>query len=462
MSRQNLLAAMSRSVRARVWDTPLVSISGWRRVIIRSVRILHMVIRELVGGDLSLRAGSLVFTTVLALVPLLAVSFSVLKGFGVHNRMDGLLFNLISPLGEQGEEFALRIIEAVDRVEVRVLGTLGLVVLFITVLSLVYKAESSLNHIWRVRRTRGLVQRFSGYLSVILVGPLLVVAAMGTEIVQRIAASRPFGADPALLSQLVPHLLLLGAFTFAYQIIPNTRVKPRSALLGGLVAVGLWTLAGWGFASFVVNPATSSYAALYSGFAIVFFFILWLYVAWLIVLVGGTVAFYDQHPEYLGRMPHELHISNTTRERIALGLLVRVGRAHLAGEPPPPAHGLAREMALPAVIMDETVSDLLRAGFLVETEGHAGLIPARDVGHVRLADVMRGIRTVRRRRSLTVRRLPDEPEAAAVMKELDAAAARVLGERTLESLILAGQQHGPDRHAKSVTDLSPGRHLGGG
>jgi len=146
-----------------------------------------ILVRDLVDGQLTLRAMSLVYTTLLSIVPLLALSFSVLKAFGVHNQIQPMLLRFLEPLGENGAEIAHNIIEFIQRMNVGVLGAVGLVLLLYTAISLMQKIEESLNYIWHVHRPRPLADRFSRYLSVLLVGPILVFSALGiTATVMRI------------------------------------------------------------------------------------------------------------------------------------------------------------------------------------------------------------------------------------------------------------------------------------
>ena len=430
-------------VRTYVWGEPLHQLQGWRYVLLRLLRTLHMVVREISSGGLPQRSASLVFTTILSLVPLLAVSFSVMKGFDVHYRLEAVLFNLMSPLGPQGQEFALRIVAFVDNVKVGVLGGVGLVILIFTVLSLLHKVEAALNHSWRVRQTRGFTARFSGYLSVLLVGPLLVITAlgiigtvMGTEFVQSLQTMEPVGIVVGWIPRLMPYLLIIAAFSVVYLLMPNTEVHLRSALVGGVVAGALWASAGWGFASFVVNSPESNYTAIYSSFAIVFFFMLWLYVAWAILLIGGTVAFYYQHPQYLGVMPGELSASNRLRERIALAVLIRVARAHVAGDSPPDETHLSTSLALPALLVEDVVDTLIDGGFVARVSApFSGLVPARAVQSIALVDVLGVIRSAFEHAELTPGELWGEPAAEALMQELEHSASDVLADRTLADLL---------------------------
>lgn len=443
------------SIAAAVWGASLASLPRGKRGTVKALRMVHMLFRELSEGTLTLRAASLVFTTLLSLVPLLAVTFSLLKAFGVHNKMEQVLFRLLDPLGPRGAEIATRIVEFVDQVKVGVLGSVGLAILFLTVLSLVQKVESALNTTWRVRQSRSFPHRFSRYLSVLLVGPILVFSAIGligtimtSPLVQWLGSIEPFGSLLALLPNLVPYALMIAAFTFVYVFIPNTRVHTTSALVGGTVAGVLWATAGWAFAAFVVSSPSSNYTAIYSSFAIVFFFMLWLYVAWLILLVGGTVAFYHQHPEYLGVMPGELHASNRLRERIALAAMVRIGADHLDGRPPEDELALAGKMRLPVALLQDTLGELLDEGFVVLVEQPTrGYLPARDMDRIRVADILISARSAREHRELLPDDLPAEPAVEALMRDLEQGATQVIGDRTLRDLVTEGRDKDPDTEA---------------
>jgi len=453
----DVVDSIRSAIAGLVWGASLAALPPGRRALVKTLRIAHMLAREIAEGTLTLRAASLVFTTLLSLVPLLAVSFSLLRAFGVRDRLEHVLFGFLEPLGERGREIGWRIVGFVDQVNVGMLGGVGLLILLFTVMSLLQKVEAALNASWRVHEPRSFVQRFSGYLSVLLVGPLLVFGAvgligttLGTPLVRTLAEVEPFGTVLAALAQLVPYALTIAAFSFVYALMPNTRVRTSSALVGGAVAGVLWASAGWAFASFVVN-SPSSYAAIYSSFAIVFFFMLWLYVAWLILLVGGTVAFYHQHPEYLGVMPGELAASNRLRERLALAVMVRIGRSHHDAAPPPDVESMTTALGVPAALLRETLDALMAAGFVARAEAPArGYLPARDTGMIRLHEILRAVRGAHEHRALVSERLPGEPEVDALMDELEQGAAAVLGERSLRDVVAGAA---PGRGAQPAVAL---------
>jgi len=174
--------AIQNKITERLWETKQHEQNWFQAHLTQALRIFYGTARDLSGGLPSLRSMGLVYTTLLSLVPLLAVSFSVLKGFGAHNQLEPALINLLEPLGEKGRQVSQQIISFVDNMQVGILGSLGLLFLIITVLSLVKKIESAFNFTWRINITRNIFQRFSNYLSVILIGPLLLFTAVGITV----------------------------------------------------------------------------------------------------------------------------------------------------------------------------------------------------------------------------------------------------------------------------------------
>ncbi len=387
--------AIKRKLQHWLWEVDLSQLPHYQAALIRAARIAVAVGRDIANGDLSLRATSLVYTTLLSLVPLLALSFAMFKAFGMHSALEPALVALLEPLGDQGAELAGQLVHFVENVRVGVLSSLGLVMLMFTVVSLLQKIEGAFNAIWHVSSLRPLVQRVTGYLSTVLLGPLLVFTAMGltasvmsSSLVQQLLAMEPFGSLFYLFSKLLPYLLVITAFTFVYIIIPNTRVRPRSALAGAVVAGVLWNLAGWGFAAFVVS--STKYTAIYSSFAIVILFLIWLYVSWLILLLGASIAFYHQHPAL--RQQAAGGLGTRAREALALEIMRRVACAYAEQGPRWSLDELAGDLQLPQALIGGVVETLLEAGLLVCTDDEPGrLLPGRDPAHIDLKQIVDAI-----------------------------------------------------------------------
>ncbi|PSQ93607.1 MAG: ribonuclease BN, partial [Proteobacteria bacterium SW_6_67_9] len=234
------LDKLQQQARRLIWTDPPADAPRWHRLLVQTARMAYAVGNDLASGALTLRAMSLVFTSLLAFVPLLAVSVSVLKGFGAHNRIEPILAGFLAPLGPHADPITQQIVGFVDNVEVAVLGILGVGLLLYTAVSLVRKVEAACNYTWNVYRRRTLVRQFTDYLSVIVIGPVLIFMALGimaslrsSAVVQGLMGIEPFGSLLRLVAALMPYLLVIAAFTFFYLILPNTRVRLSAALLGG-------------------------------------------------------------------------------------------------------------------------------------------------------------------------------------------------------------------------------------
>jgi membrane protein len=362
-----------------------------------SAQAFLAVMREVKQGGLDYRAMSLVYTSLLALVPLLAVSFSVMKAFGGESQLEPLLLELLAPLGDNAEAVAGRILDSVKKLRVGLLGFLGFAFLFYTSVSLLEKIEESFNHIWRTKTSRSLLRRFSDYLSFTLVGPLLLVSVFGglSGLVESGPRTRVWRGlfEPVLHSAhvLLPYVFVIAAFTFLYCYVPNAKVSGRAALAGGVAAGLAWKAAGWAFSGFIAG--STQYHAVYSSFAILVLFMIWLYVSWLIVLLGVQVSFYCQHPRYLRLRSTHLRLAPRSFERVGLSLMWLVGCRFIEGGPAWTAETLADTLDLPEDCVNELLDVLRESGLLMPVGAdEPGFVPARDLAAISMAELLCALR----------------------------------------------------------------------
>jgi membrane protein len=414
-----------RAAERRLWGSPPDALAPLPARLVRLVQLGYVLARDLASGTLNLHAMSLVYTTLLSMVPLLALSFSVLKAFGVHNQIEPLLANLLAPLGPEGVELTRHVIGFIGHMNVGVLGSLGLALLLYTAVSLMQKIEESFNFIWHVTAARSMSDRFSRYLSVLLVGPILVFAALGitaavvnSTTVRDVLAIEPLGRLYVAAGKLAPYLLVIGAFTFLYVFIPNTRVRVGPAFVAGLVAGVLWQTAGWVFAAFVAS--STHYAAIYSGFAILVLFLIWVYVSWLILLFGAAVAFYLQNPAYVVALPGEPRLSNRMRERLALAVMSLVAGRYLVGGPPWTLQQLTERLRVPMYAVEVVLDTLARGGVLARSASDPpAYLPTRDLGRVSVAQLLTLVRAAGEDRFLSPDALPVPDEVAGVIARVE-------------------------------------------
>lgn len=426
----------------RVLDGELDDVTRAKRWLHGALKIVVMVWQDFFQNLVKLQAMALAFKTLLSLAPLLAVLFSILKAFGVHNRMEPALAEALAPLGDKGREITNYLIGFVDKMSAGALGTIGLVTLFITVLSLMGSIEEAFNRIWRVRSPRTLARKFSDYLSAILVGPVLVFAAVtitatlqNNTIVRALSSLETLGQALLFVLQLVPYLTLWGAFTFVYIFIPNTRVRIRSAVIGGLVAAVLWQSVGWGFAKFVAS--STQYYAIYSSFAILLLFLIWLHIGWVIVLLGAQVAYSHQHIYFFQGDRQLLAQSPAGREKLALHTLHLVGRNFYYGLDPMTVTDLSTHLQIPAGIVKEFLDMFADNRLVLPVNDGETYVLGRDPETIGIKDILDCVRNAGKKTKAPEDRSPEEDEIDELLASVDLSVTKVLEGKSLQSLILS-------------------------
>ena len=430
------LSRIQRYLERDLWTIEASPGRSLRRTAIGVVRLVVVLVRALTDRQLNLEATALVYRTLLSIVPLLAVAFSVLKAFGAQYRIEAVVARMLAPLGASGAEITTHVVSFVDNLKVSVLGAIGFVALFYTALSVIERVESALNDIWHVRRPRSLARKFSDYLSILLVGPVLVFAAFAIMasalnywLVQRVLAATHLTEAAVFATRHgAPFLLLVAAFTLLYRLLPYTRVSLQSALVGGVTAALLWHVAGFWFAVFVAG--STSYTAIYSGFAVFFISLIWLQLAWLVVLTGGQVAYVHQHP--ISYVVVRGRPSLLLRERIGLGALVEITRQYLGAGGPARPVDLARTLDAPLAVLEDLIEDFVASGLLVHTAEPDGVMLARAPDHVTVVEVLGTIREPPSARAVQPPAVPTP--VTATLRRRDDAVRDALGGLSLRTL----------------------------
>jgi membrane protein len=359
-------------------------------------RWVFLVISGVFENQCLIRASALTFTTILSIVPFLAVAFSISKGFGIQNTefVRGLLLRIT---GERAE-IVEKILTYIANTNVKTLGWLGVVTLLATVFSMVGTVEKAFNTIWGVRRGRTAWRKFTDFFSVILVCPLIIVLSASftvslkkSELVRELLSVSAIGSLEGLVLQLVPLFLIWLAFTFAYAFIPNTKVHLSSAATGGLLAGILWQSAQWAYINWQIG--VGKYNAIYGSFAQLPLLLIWLYISWVIVLLGAEMCHARQDlnafttRRFLGRAGSE------ERQKVALLMMLAVTRRFLDGLPAYAAEDVARRLAVPPELVCELFGQLSEAGLtvLAENENQRAVALANNPGTIRVWDVLRAV-----------------------------------------------------------------------
>jgi membrane protein len=409
--------------------------------VLRVVRYPAALIRDWLHGEISTRAMSLAYTTLLSIVPLMVFSFSILKGLGARGDLKFILDQFFAPLGTASAQLTESVTQFVQNMRADLLGTIGLAFLVYTVITTIQKVEASFNFLWHVDRPRSFGRRFTEYLSVMVLGPILLAVVLGllasaerSPFARWLSGIQPLAWLLGGAGKVLPYLIVTIIFTFMYSFIPNTKVQLRAALIGGVASGIMWALVGRAFTAFIVY--SSSLVAVYTGFAIVLTTLIWVYLSWLILLIGAQLAFYLQFPQYLRHGQTTFELTGRDRELVAFSVMYLIGRDYAAGSASWTAHALAAELDMPSIALAPVLHCLEENELILATEREK-FVPGKDIAAIRLAEIFRVVRALHSGRlAITIRSIGP---AVALLSEVESATEKPLGDRSLKDFITAAK-----------------------
>jgi membrane protein len=427
------------------------------RSLARIARYPYAVIRDLAAGEINMRATALVFTTVLSLVPLLAFSFIVIRQLGGHGGRDlqPIVMEFFRPVGADADHLTREVLQFAGRLRRGVVGTVGIALLAWSLIGTIQKVEDSFNYVWRVPRPRSLGRRIGEFLSLLVIGPVLLGGFIALSHTALVAGPVQLATTLPLVKRLVslglhgaPYVMVTLLFTLLYMIIPNTRVRLSAALVGAVVAGVLWAAVGSLFTRFV--EYSSHLTLVYAGFAAVIGVLMWTYFGWLMLLSGAQLSFYVQNPGYLRFGLRALHLSAAELEQLALTITFLVAHSAASGRPRYVVDGLANDLGVTGLALAPLLQSLERARVL--RVAHGRLVLARDPGHLNIIDIVEAARHLHSGKPLS--RALAIPAVSQIVARADAARRAGVAGITLLDILQTGRAdltHGPTgEHAAPV------------
>lgn len=425
-----------------------------KRYAVKYLQILVMVIRNFWEDQCLLRASALSFTTILSFVPFFALAFSILKGFGVQNKVEPLI---LGQLAGGYQDILNKIITYINNTNMTSVGAIGLATLMMTVISLLGSIEEAFNVIWGVPETRSLYRKFSDYLSVVVSAPLLLLAATSITttlrsqgLVKWLIETNYVGEVLLFLFNLIPYISIWIALVFLYTFVPNTHVRFKSALIGGVLAGTIWQVVQWGYITFQFGVA--KYNAIYGTIALVPIFMFWIYTSWLIVLFGVEIVCAHQNIRTFRQELHSPSLSHGHRELLALSILRIITASFDKGEQGWTVERLAEKLNVPVRLTREILVQLTEAGYVAPTAGEEHTyLPAREPATIEIHDVLAKIRSGGGRTSL-LRISLEETVLQGLLARLDRATGEALQGMTLRDLAGNGPMAAATREEPKAGD----------
>ncbi len=346
-------------------------------------------------------ASSLSYTTVLSFVPFLAVAFSITKGLGMYNGPK--VRELLLEVAAGRQEVVDGILEYIGNTNVQALGVIGTALLLLTAVSLIGTIESAFNAIWKVKKKRAFLTKFTNYLTLIFVCPVLVFTAMSATATAESNAAVQWMLSISIVSHIyafilgvLPYIVVWAAFFLVYKFLPNTSVRNINAAVGAVTAGSLWQITQWYYIKYQVGVA--KYNAIYGGFSQIPILLFWLYISWVIVLLGAQIAHATQ---YYGQYLKELAAQNLSahdKEKLTLLILLVLAKCMEERLPPESAERIARRFRAPVKLVKAILGVLCEmsvAAAVVDGERAPAYLPATPPDILRLDEVLDAVNACR-------------------------------------------------------------------
>ena len=338
---------------------------------VRQGRILFIAVRGFNKDKIQLRASALSFYTLLSIVPILAMVFGISQGFGLEKYLKDILNERFKEHQDMLDVLLGFVDKYLGRINEGFITGIGLIILFWSVMKVLSNIESSFNNIWQIKKSRIFTRKFTDYISLLFIAPVLLVITSSFTVSQleSVSASLPFlhylGSFLRITVRILSFTLIWFVFTLIYIIIPNTKVRFIPALIAGIIAGTMFQLLQWGYVNF--QSLLSGYGAIYGTFAALPLFMMWLELSWLIVLLGAEISFAYQNAAHYEQEAEGVQVSLKNRRVLVLLVAQRIVKTFVEGLPPMNAADIATQLGIPVRLARDIVYDLINARIINET-----------------------------------------------------------------------------------------------
>ena len=372
-----MLKRILHLINVGIWEIHLKNLSFVKAFPIRIIRVIILSARGFMKNDGRKKASVLTYFSLLNIVPVFAVIFGIAKGFGFQKLIEKKILQMAqngnwqSDVTNQILGFSRSLLE---NVKGGIIAGVGVVLLFWTIVSLIGKIEESLNDVWEVKNPRTLTRKFSDYLTMMVLAPiLLVISSSATVLVagqvrffaQQVGLLGVLGPVISFFLNLLPYVSIWTLLSALYLILPNTKIPVRAGILGGVAAGTIFQIVQWIYIKFQVGVA--SYGAIYGSFAALPLLLVWIQMSWMIVLFGSEIAHAGVNYETYGFPPDYSRISVSSRKLLVLRIFRLLVEKFSLGEKPLSISQIAHLLEIPGRLVRQLLHELADIGLVVET-----------------------------------------------------------------------------------------------
>lgn len=365
----NIIRSSTHFLTHNLWKVRIDKMNAKQGLLVKQLRIFTLAIKGFNEDKCLLKASALTYYLLFSIVPVIALAFAIAKGFGFQ---DTLQQNLLRDFSEQ-KEIVTQVFtyanEMLSNAKGGIIAGVGVVLLLWSVMKLLGNIEDSFNEIWEIKKSRSIIRKFTDYLSILLIAPIFLLVSGSITVMLRsqmdnIMETYTWLQNASFLFMVVmklfSFLLITGLFTFIYMVLPNTKVKFRSAFVAGIVAAILFELLEWAYINFQIGVA--QYNAIYGSFAALPLFLIWVQYSWFIVLFGAELAFANQHVDHY-ELENEIQgISQRYKKVLSLLIANKVVKNFTEGLPAMTAEEIGAKLDLPLRLVRNIIFEFTETG----------------------------------------------------------------------------------------------------
>ena len=383
-----------------IWLIPTKTIPGWRKALVKNIRVVVLTIRGFFEDRCQLHASALTFYVLLSIVPLMALLLAIAKGFGIEASLQEKLYSDLA-----GQEVVVsRIFEfaqtMLQHTKEGWFAGIGFIILFWTTIKLLGNIEAAFNYIWGIKKNRSFIRKITDYLALLLFCPILILSSSTltvlvtsklTETMNCLCGLLPilshFDFLVFILIKMIPYIALWILFTFIYLVVPNTKVKFAPALTAGIITGIAFHLLQWGYIK--AQLLLTSYGVIYGSFSALPLFLIWLQLSWLIILFGAQITYATQNVELYEYDPTVKSISAENRKLIALNI-VDLTISEFKNSNLLTAEQYSKKLNVPIRLVKNLLHDLIQAGVLSEVHSTDNIVyqPGKLVESLTIQEVL--------------------------------------------------------------------------
>ncbi|HNY14286.1 MAG TPA: YihY/virulence factor BrkB family protein [Bacteroidales bacterium] len=350
-----------------IWHTPLSDISRRKGFFIKQLRIIVLATRGFLNDKVQIRATALTLYTLLSIIPVIAIAFAIAKGFGLDQTLESVILNakefqayrgFFQPLLEKAKE-------TIASTSGGYIAGVGVIILFWSVVSLLNQIEISFNHIWQVSASRVWYRKFTDYLTIMLLSPVLIILSssitvfISTELAEYMNKAPILAFFKPIVSFLIkftPYFLMWTMLTLLFIVMPNARVKFLPALVSGVITGTAIIVVQWLYLDLQIGITKLS--AIYGTLAFIPLFIIFLQTIWIIILIGAELSFANQNISRYEFESGALNISHFQKRALVLMIMHMIVRNFSVGEKPVSAEKISRTLKIPVRLVRDILMDL--------------------------------------------------------------------------------------------------------